>query len=180
MSKIIKIIAIIIIGAAVFILACNFMFERILHNMFMPNEKIVESFDKHYMYMQLSSPKETLCTVVIFENFASDKQISFTLPYFNNRTIRTIAWGLKTNDLFVSSSDTGLTIYRIKDEIWVPYYLIVEDNPDGTLAYYLQQGGSIEQRKLRHELPSDTIPNDINDQISKDRQKYGDKVYRPL
>jgi len=130
------------------------------------------------MYTQLSSPKKTICTLVIFENSDSGKEISYTLPYFSERTMKKIVWGLATNDLFFSSSDTGLTIYRSIDGIWTPCYLIVEDNPDGTLAYSLYQGGNKEQRELRYELPSETIPNDIKTQISDDMQKYGDKVYQ--
>ena len=179
MPKLAKIIALIIV-VAIFILACNVILGTILHGRFMVNENLVESFNKQYAYIQLSSPKKTLCTVVIFENSASEEQLSFTLPYFNDRTIRKIAWGLKTNDLFVSSSDTGLSIYRRIDEIWALYHLIVEDNPDGTLVYYLQQGGNEEQRKLRYKLSDDTIPKDIKNLISKNKQKYGDKVYKPL
>ena len=123
MSRIIKIIFAILIGIAALICAVRILFVM----QFLPtNEKFVESFDKQYMYTQLSSPKKTLCTVVILENRDSGKSVSFTLPYFNNRTIKKIVWGLKTNDLFVLSSDTGLTVYRRVDYIWKPFNIKVK------------------------------------------------------
>ena len=178
MPKIVKIILITIFGIAILLFACNVMFGTMLFRQSTVNEKFIESFDKQYMYTQLNSPKKTICTVVILENKESRKSVSYTLPYFNDRTIRKIAWGLNTNDLFVDSADTGLTVYRMIDGIWTPLYLIIEDNPDGTYAYSLHRGGNKEQRELRYELSSNTIPRDIETRIFETRWKFGDKVFK--
>ena len=126
------------------------------------------------MYIQLSSPKKTVCTVVIYENIDSIKRISFILPYFNNRTIGAIIWGTNTNDLFIYSSDTGFTVYRIINDNWLPFYIRAEDNQDGTLSYFLCRNDNITQQEERYELSVDTIPLLIKN--SSKFRKYIDKV----
>ncbi|MDR2939067.1 MAG: hypothetical protein LBV08_01965, partial [Clostridiales bacterium] len=139
-------------------------------------EEFSASFDNQYEYAQLSSPEKTVCTIVIFENKEPGEiSSSYALPYFNDRTIKEIAWGLNSNDLFIDSADAGLTVYRILDGVWTPCYPIVEDNTDGTLAYSLHIGGNKEQLTLRYELSSDTIPPGIKTRIIEMRQNHPGK-----
>ena len=60
----------------------------------------------------------------------------------------------------------------------MPHYLIVEDNPDGTYAYSLYRSGNKEQREIRYEISSETIPQEIKTQIFSYKQKYGDKTFK--
>jgi hypothetical protein len=120
-------------------------------------EKFTMSFDDRYMYTMLSSPRKTICTVVILENTDSGNRISHSLRYFNYRTIRRMEWGLSTNDLFVMSSDIGLAVYRQTDDEWRQFHIKIETNVDGSDVYYLY-GGYGDGRVRYEEIPSDTIP----------------------
>ena len=131
------------------------------------NEKVTASFDNKYVYTQLSSEKKTICTVVILENKESGRDLLYSLPYFRNRDIREIAWGLSSNDLFVDYVDSGLTVYRNMEGTWTACYLNIVNNPDGTYTCYLHDGSYGEYRDIYHELSVDTIPHDIKTRISK-------------
>ncbi len=169
MSRIKKIIVKIIIS--LFVVACSvillsLVYQVVFWNYFFTNDKYIASYDNQYVYLQLSSPEKTMCTIIIFENDKSQKYISHTLPYFNERTMGEIAWGLNSNDLFVDSRDTGLAVYRVVDGNWVHGHTDVEDNLDGTLTYSIYIDG------IKHELSDDTIPSKIKDRIIEIEEKY--------
>ena len=117
------------------------------------NEKFIASFDNKYVYTQLNSPKKTICTIVILDNFGTNKKFSYTLPYFNDRTIRKIMWGINSNDLFILSADTGLTVYRKINETWAAFFIRIENDENGSSRYYL-----FENDIKYLEISSDTIP----------------------
>lgn len=156
MSKKVRILILFVIGIGFLICLCWIVFIK----QFSISEKYSESFDSKYMYIQLSSPKKTLCTIVILESSGSDKHVSYTLPYFSDSTIKEIVWGLTTNDLFIISRDTGLNIYRNTGGTWTRYSLVVKETPDGTYKHYLYSDNK-EQREYLYELSSDTIPRGI-------------------
>ena len=143
-------------------------------------ESYIESFDKQYMYTQLYAPKKILSTIVILENTNIGNIISYSVPYFDGRTIRKIAWGLNSNDLFIFSSDTGLAIYRRIDGIWMPCYFTTEKNDNGTYSYYLYKDCNKAQRELWYELPGDTIPKAIKAILSERvyLEYYGANIFQ--
>ena len=153
MDKIDKFVLIGIVGVLLLYTALQF----IIISPFIPvKEKFVESFDKQYMYIQLKSPKKSISTIVILEESTSGREISYSLPYFNGRTVKIVEWGVNSNDLFVLSSDTGLHVYRQEDDGWKILHIMVENNQDGSSIYYLCENGE------RHsEISSDTIPTAI-------------------
>ena len=130
-------------------------------------DDFVYSFDNQYRYIQLSSPEKTFCTTVILDSNNLTGRQPYSLPYYNIRTIKTLAWGLKSNELFVDSSDVGLTVYKDIDGNWMAFQLNVGYNFDGTYSYYLYRRGDIDQSALQYDLLRDTIPLDIRTQMEK-------------
>ncbi|MCL2120752.1 MAG: hypothetical protein FWH28_00700 [Clostridiales bacterium] len=170
MEKTNKVLLIVITGVIVLYGALQFIMTFMILEPFYPvKEKFVMSFDQQYMYTQLNSPKKTLCTVVILENTRFG-EISYSLPYFNDRTIRMIEWGLTTNDLFVYSSDIGLCIYRQTDDTWTVFSLKIVKDSNDTPIYHLSKYSTV-YPEILPEILNDTIPPGIK-KIIDSREKY--------
>jgi len=169
MEKTNKVLLIVITGVIVLYGALQFM---VLAPFYPVKEKFVTSFDQQYMYTQLNSPKKTLCTVVILENTKSGGKISYSLPFFNDRTIRMIEWGLTTNDLFVYSSDIGLLIYRKTDDTWTDFSLTSVKDSNDIPIYHLLKYGMIGYPEILPEILNDTIPPGIKKIIESREESF--------
>jgi hypothetical protein len=145
-------------------------------------EELIESFDGRYAFVQLSSPKKKICTVVVYENTKPGREVSFTLPYFNDYYVKSIEWGLNTNDLFFDDADTGLHFYRNIDDAWKNLLIWIDRDADNMpIAYHLYEyvNGNTHQIRKYGELAGDTIPDDISARIIKDLQRSDRVFMRP-
>lgn len=106
-------------------------------NVFYENAFPVEDYkhdDGKYSYVQLSSPKKTLCTLCIKkrelidinQNLYSTRTMQTDI-LFDGRDIRDISWGVDSYDLFFCSKEQGVFVYTFDDEEWIgKLYLDVE------------------------------------------------------
>ena len=121
-----KIILIILISIIIFCTLCVFGIyisqQRYFENIFI-EEKLTESFDNKYAYLQLSSKEKLVCTINIYEIDRSyGRQVMYRdilTDFFRDREMRNISWGENTYDLFFDSKEKGVYCYKYDNDEWI-------------------------------------------------------------
>lgn len=123
---ILAVVLVLVIGIIVFL---NYVFPKMFLDRLFPQEEFTESYDGKYGYLQLSSPKETICTLNLYTiespNSSTYRQTLHT--FYQNRDMRKIMWGINSYDLFFDT-DEAIYVYRYdeKTKQWIgPLYFYV-------------------------------------------------------
>ena len=105
--------------------AYHYMQDTYLERVF-PQEEYIPSYDGKFAYIQLSSPKKTLCTLYISKKLMIDHtQNIYTTDMidtdiiFNVRDIENISWGINSYDLFFESKEKGIFCYTYQNDNWI-------------------------------------------------------------
>ena len=106
------VIAVAVIIAAVYQAGLYYATYYVFDYMFSGEEHICSN-DGKYGYLQLSSPKKRVCTVIICDETgqygAEHKQTLHT--FFRQKDMEDISWGKQSYDLFFNTPEAGPYVY---------------------------------------------------------------------
>lgn len=112
----IAVVVLLIVGISVFL---NYFFPRMYFDALFPKEELTESYDGKYGYLQLSSPKEVVCTINLYDMQAppgGDSYKQTFLTFYRQWDMKEIMWGIRSYDLFFDSPENGSYIYKFNAE----------------------------------------------------------------
>ncbi len=122
---VIAVVVVLLVGISVFL---NYFFPKMYFDALFPKEELAESYDGKYGYLQLSSPKEVVCTINLYDMQAPPGSSAYKqtfLTFYRQWDMKEIMWGNQSYDLFFLADEPAPYVYKYDEntEQWVgPLY----------------------------------------------------------